>query len=751
PEPLGARTGTDREGRFRVRLEAGALVSIKVTAASFAPATFLDFQAGERARLVLHAPVALDVSVLDGRRNPVAGVRVVTKDDRAARTDDRGVASFESMPAGAFVRLDVEDADHANPLGNFNVTLASTGRTSYEIELPDGYVLTGQVVDAETDAPIADAELGYVWTMDATTRTDDVGRFRINGWMGKNVYHALHVRAPGYTRAAKVIQDWSKPVEFRLVRGDTAVGRVVGAKGVPVAGAAIAAVLDHRVEFDTQYATSGPGGRFELADLSRSGPHTLTVIARGHGKKQLVFKPHPKERGRIDLNDIELAVERTIAGRVESADGEPEARVEVELTSTAVDYSRAPVSVVQYPHGAEETRYTDDLGRFTFPGQSPGEFRIRVRRRGMPEVKQTVTVAEHDVRDLKLRLPPGRMFTVTLLDEAGGVPPRARIRVNHAGGASSAWTDAQGHAEVWVQGEVKSIEEPLWFAASGQVPPYLDEGQVTDVPAGATTYTLRLRRGVRIAGIVRDAEGNPIPMPLIRIFQGADEWHARYNRDGTFHALVAAATPCRLELYGRHVNPEPHAYQVRNDVEGRWDGIAPGTERLELTARRIRMDRELTVRVVDENGKPVPHVSVGAGQVVGATGPDGVTKIAGLPHAPLTVKVLLSAALRHGIPAPLRIDATAKDVTLTMVTVDPIRGRVVTDPATGAGVRVSAARDGIFVAHATTKPDGSFEIFVTGTEPVHVQATVRLADKPRRLQARNVRPGGTVELTVGSN
>jgi protocatechuate 3,4-dioxygenase beta subunit len=199
--------------------------------------------------------------VRDEQGRPVAGVRVaptiwtssadiryLREDFEApapATTDAEGRWQCEGMPAGidrnrmtiAFAHPDYE---HVNlPVGQ---ALDDVRRGKATV-LPRGLELAGRVVDA-AGRPIKGARVlrgsdqfgGDV----PRAGTDADGRFRFaHVPAGETV---LTVQALGYAPALRkvVLSPGLAPVEFRLEKGRTIQGRVVDAKGEPLAGATVA-------------------------------------------------------------------------------------------------------------------------------------------------------------------------------------------------------------------------------------------------------------------------------------------------------------------------------------------------------------------------------------------------------------------------------------------------------------------------------------------------------------------------------
>lgn len=118
------------------------------------------------------------------------------------------------------------------------------------IELEPVYEVRGRVLDSQTGAPIAGAEIwrddsraldrGHraitilVWNrLNVTTTTDAAGEFRLNGIPKTD--SGISAGAPGYVSEVQTIEDVTLPLEFELEPTGSISGQVVLLTGEPVA------------------------------------------------------------------------------------------------------------------------------------------------------------------------------------------------------------------------------------------------------------------------------------------------------------------------------------------------------------------------------------------------------------------------------------------------------------------------------------------------------------------------------------
>lgn len=173
----------------------------------------------------------------DESGEPIAGAEIFlytrgpASFDARGTTDEEGRAEFLAPPGPLRMRVNAEGR-RSREMG-VDVP-AEGGDTAVAMERCSG--LAGRVVDAETGQPIAGVAVRARGRVEATTGAD--GAFRLEGLL-----HAIAVsfRLEGWIDASAVVRDLRPGVveerEFPLERGVVVSGRVVDARGDPVAGA----------------------------------------------------------------------------------------------------------------------------------------------------------------------------------------------------------------------------------------------------------------------------------------------------------------------------------------------------------------------------------------------------------------------------------------------------------------------------------------------------------------------------------
>lgn len=232
--------------------------------------------------------------------------------------------------------------------------------------------VTGRVADAR-GTPIAGAE---VWAVAArekvgSTRTDADGRFRIAD-LKEDKDVAIWADAAGFARERRdglhVFAGRDRDIgTLTLLPGTRLAGRVVDARGRPVAGASVDLkdyrhVLGHTISSEqTEWTFSADAeGRFATGPLPAGLPQ-IRVAAPGKVRTFLSKKAEPGV-AEADLGAIVLADEVLVRGVVVDGDGRPAAGVEV---------------VADYDH--ENPARTGDDGRFVLHGLGPDAKQVRVQ------------------------------------------------------------------------------------------------------------------------------------------------------------------------------------------------------------------------------------------------------------------------------------------------------------------------------------------------------------------------------------
>ena len=432
--------------------------------------------------LILRTPEIVAGRVVDPRGAPVAGACVVVVWVRAL--------------AYSFPRHEVADAE-----GRFRFALPRSGvpctlwaesrerpRTHVEIgearddlvvTLPDGAPMDLTAADADSGAPLPAARVeiriaepnsptGRA-TWEWLGRTDERGRLRAALPPGRLV--ELRVDPAGYLHGIAPPRDRDDPVfevvpapadvevgrpvrvEARLhpwpdieratvgaVPTATIRGRVIDESGRPICEASVQWGSDRALDGSLPRATTGPDGRFVLADLpSTDGAglarsERLRVTARGHAVSGGPEFRAPSGRT-VDVGDVTLERGASVVGTVFDSSGAPAGGVRLTLHPRSWVIPGPPRACVFFA-------VSDAQGRFRIAGEKDLAYTVlHADPRHDGEVGATIEIpADPAAREhLVLRLPEGGSCEGTVVDAEGRPVSRATVVVAIADPASG-WT-----------------------------------------------------------------------------------------------------------------------------------------------------------------------------------------------------------------------------------------------------------------------------------------------------------------------
>lgn len=389
-----ARMQTGKNGGFALQLPVGVPCEVRIDHAPHGRWIREDVLPGEELHVQLAEPATFRGKVVgpDGVGAP-SSLRAFQSDGirlPLGRTDEQGQFCFERLPAGAF-RVEIAPDKFASP-GWQEVVFTAGEVLERSFVVPRGFLLTGRITDAATGAPIAGAVVGEGWTKFKAVRSDQDGRYRLEG-AGSTGRNEVYCSADGYSsgrapRPAPLTD--STVLDFALQRGNAVVGVVVDREGKPIAGLYVGlfgTVHDGKNQFhDWPSGRTDGEGRFRVQGLREDLPGTL--IVRGEGHASLVYHLPPADaRGVMQAGTIVMPPARVVRGRLVDADGKPLARVKVGLWGTNGDREvLAKLSTGNSPGGWDLLRMyvalrnvrTDDYGAFAFGDVPPGTYDLVV-------------------------------------------------------------------------------------------------------------------------------------------------------------------------------------------------------------------------------------------------------------------------------------------------------------------------------------------------------------------------------------
>lgn len=477
-------------------------------------------------------------------------------------------------------------------------------------------------------------------------------------------------------------------------------------------------------------------GLFRYDPEGRDGVGTIEV--RISDADDAAGKALPLARAKVAIpasqREVTVRLERSepIEGVVRGPDGAPVAGVQVVLSTAA-----GPGQEEAIAHAT-----TDEGGRFALLGAGSESCRVAAH-----PLRGLLAPAPIDVRPgatgIELHMRAGASAVVTVLDPTG-VPLR---------GARVTASNASERPGIRWRGEDESALAPTTDAAGRATLSGLDATwryRLTVEPTGAgvrgsTTEswlpadtTVRLARALRIAGIVRDREGNPVPTAQVELEVDGDSVTHAVDGAGRFVIDDVPEGLVRLRAV-----PGTGGQEACGPIEIPWSDLAP--------ADAPRSDPEEDPR---EDGEPWVSVRAGATDVVltldlGATllvrvagwSPEeaaGASPFGSAPEAVLVPEGAREPRASHRAPV-------ADDGTIRFHRLDPARTYTLWVSPVGArslrktGVRAAAE------LRVRLEPGKTLSLRVVGPGPIE-GVSLELLGCPLSLPWHPVQSDGTAEL-----
>ncbi len=743
-EEAGPATRSARDGTFKLRLEKGAFVWLRVRANGYPERVLPVRAAGERTDVVLDDGVTLDVTVRDesGAAVPEVAIHVTRRhvgDEvfaRRAVTDADGRARVTGLPPG----LEAYVGAHPDSRGRLPMTrisLPRSGRLGVELIARDVGNVAGRVVSAADGSPIAGAQVGWDLLLNGAVIAGEDGQFVLPGWHGE-FDDAVHAEAPGFVQRA-TSAGAGNDLLIQMATADAVTGRVIDAAGSPVEGARVAVYGIQARREDPEASqgrcVSNSEGRFRVDGVSARTPNALIVEARGHARiyRKLAV-------AETDLGDLRMGVTRRVEGRMLVDGATPVARAEISLVPSERFHQGSPW------FDGRMIRYSDDLGRYQFRDVAPGSYLLAVMCDGYPRIGHTIEVpADTDLLDANLELPALRPLTVRATTADGNPVAGVWIMARVVGfSPTNGRTDSDGRSVVHVplDQEVTLQAFPRRADAKAFVPPPQQR-----IAPGVNHAEFELGAASPVTGRVVDESGEAIARALIDIAQsGQPTKSVAADGDGRF---VAATTPEGLVTLRFTGMVRERRGDRDTGLRAELTGVAPGTADVVLRADRTSAPAEdLTfhIRVDDPDGNPVEGATVvifaegRPGMRSVTTGPDGTAVLADAPD------------VTHALQAPIHGEwyasraATARpadgEVVLAYRAAVHIEGEAVdSSGARVTGGEARAVRGGLLVYGNPVGDDGSFRLIVPEDENDGITVEVRVTEGTKTHRGETVWDG----------
>lgn len=466
-------------------------------------------------------------SVVDAFGEPVTYGMVRALDARdqergEADIDDRGRFRIGHLATGRYTLVvTAHDGAKRNLLTQrFTGILVTAGQqTEYSVELPGGASLSGKVMDS-TGHPVAEATVRLLANgngiASATSEAD--GTYRLHGLVEGT--YTIEVQPPD-----------DRSLEYLVVNGVSLAGlvsrdlilapeavvtlKVTDGTGVPVAGAVVRL---HASDLPMYYfqgsVVTNPEGEARMGQLP-AGLYQLEVapppdaVARKLKPRTLsgIRVPRGQE---VSLGTVSLGASGAIRGQVTAPTGQPVPGVPVWVTG---------------PMGSGEA-ITDSAGNYRIDGLPAGLYQVAAvpsQESGwLPRSVSGVRVTIGEAAEENLSLATAASLSGRVTDASGTPVVGARVTLRHGDGTSIS-------GDTWAGGAY-SIPglRPGTYRLTVSPPSELNllDVAIADVrirPEENATRDIALPSGGILQGVVRTADGSPVPYPQVQLLTARDE------------------------------------------------------------------------------------------------------------------------------------------------------------------------------------------------------------------------------------
>jgi protocatechuate 3,4-dioxygenase beta subunit len=743
-------------------------------------------------RIGADAPLLAGV-VTDLERRPVAGAQVGVlvavpqglapglDVEYVATSDAEGRYRIAGPYGGTVTRARAAAAgylslDESPPLARWSgLALKTEAESTLDLTLWQGGSLTGTVRERGTGKPLAGARIQVLFAaVDARLTapeglealSDAEGRYTVARLpVGRAVLwveHPTHYFAPleALPHASAVTTDLEISSEavpdppaaltvflareggklvkdLELDRGLEVSGRVVDAAGAPVEGAEIRATgrgLDVGWSWDvvppdpTALARSGPDGRFTAQGLAPRSEWSLHAKKKGFlGEPS---PPFPLVAG-APAPEVVLRMHASaaVAGRVVDGSGNPVPDAWINCW-----YSGST------PLGAnDDGAQSRQDGTYRLEGLAPGSVELGVWRHGASAQLTLRDLKSGEVREgIELALGGTRQVLSGVLVDEQGAAVRSKSLWAKPVGSKLNWTayaysgrDGTFRFETGAPGKIRIYPEGA---------PQVELAEV-DVPGTDVRVVWKDRPATVVEGLVTDAAGKPVPLCSVTLaYAWGDESRQSDSStavNGWFRRHLRGVAPIQVKVQHAR-DADGHRLNLKDETLNLTE-VPTGPLTIALKPGLL-----VAGHVLDAQGRPVPGVPVGAGEVRETTDEEGAFRLGGLADG--SVNLVCSARAPWIAPPPQTVPAGSEDVVFRLKAGLAITGRVIDEegrPVTDGEVdaRWSAVGgDGDSALNASLGREGRFR-FDGLPESALVTVTVRFwSERPPRRVA-GVRPG----------
>lgn len=636
--PYTLRVETDATGAFRFPALWKDPVKLWVRAQGYAPVLAGPFTPGrDRAVVPLTRGGSVEGRVVDETGNGIAGVDILfssatNRELLRAQSGDSGAFRASGLRPATY-RAVVSDDEwaHTGAVASFPVREGETA--SLQLSAVPGAVVTGTVFDAVTGRGVSGVTLmggrdENPALMRMSAPTDAQGRFRVTGLVGGRAC-IFPYRVAGYARSVngEVRPLQLSPgqeisgVDFPLVRGEVATGRVIDSEGRPLPSVYVR--MDTRDRKKVSGDWTDESGSFEVQGFAAGDEVVVGVMKDGYGIPP--WPPYTIRAGGLQGLEFRLSREGVIEGTVVDAAGRParEATVTANLEGEGE----------QDAHGAE----VDSKGAFRIDRLPPGRYALTAytpsgSRSAEPGGPGVAVAAGQRIRGIRLQLDVDleRLLAISgrVADAQGRPVEGAELSCNGPGSTSKAISvpDGRYRLERLLPGQYTvSVTHPQWTPDARE---YVEAG-------GEGVDFVLAARGKLVGRVVEAGTGKPIP----RFNAGLNP-----RESAEVHTSLERVLP-REPIDAGAVWNEEGRFEITGIPAGAWNAgvtaegfalraqevdIRPGDQGPTVLVLELQRERLVTGIVRDPAGAPLAGAHVFLSSASTTSGVDGAFILRGL-------------------------------------------------------------------------------------------------------------------------
>ncbi|MBN1392311.1 MAG: carboxypeptidase regulatory-like domain-containing protein, partial [Sedimentisphaerales bacterium] len=499
-------------------------------------------RSGEMADITNQPAGTLEILIIDDANVAVGGanVSVRKKDDNRWKrgvSDEIGVATLKLLP-GEYDLQEIRKEGYSSPRKRQTVTIAVGETVRLEIVLKANPRITGIVRDPNGQ-PVARAAMKiFPWGQNARD-TDKEGRFEISWNPGQGgdrepqpVLVVRHIK--GNLADAVDIDEDTKTLDVNMLPGIVFTGTVIDSNDKPISGAKINVTLSisgHGMNIDTADVAADQQGKYECKAIPAGRQYTVSARADGYGQSYARVDADDAVGNHLEITPLTLKeAALSISGIVVDINDMPMANAEVYINGQGQQHRRGT---------------TDAEGKFAIDKLCEGQVQVNANFRngrsylhgnlsvnaGDTNVKIVVGSPERREAMADIANQPSGTLEVIIVDDANEAVAGANVSVREKDG--NRWkngiSDENGIASLkLLPGEYELVEIRKEGYSSSRA------RQTVTIEVGETIrLEIELKANPRIAGVVRDPNGQPVARAVMRIFPGGQN-ETYSDKEGEF-------------------------------------------------------------------------------------------------------------------------------------------------------------------------------------------------------------------------